>query len=80
MTEVIEARADYDQARKDAKELVDRARAKLGLAIHEARVQHGNGAQTAAMAALKKSREQVRAFEKAYREWVRDHEGESLTP
>ena len=28
---------------------------------------------------MKKSREQVRAFEKAYRDWLRDHQDESLT-
>lgn len=75
MTEVLEARRAYNDARDEAKEIVDRARARLGLSIQQARKKPG-GSQTAAMAALKLSREQVRAFEKAYRDWLRDHDGQ----
>jgi hypothetical protein len=77
MTQVLDARKAYEDARAEAKALVDRARALLGLAIHEAR-QNGTS-QTEILVGMKKSREQVRAFEKAYRDWLRDHENESLT-
>jgi hypothetical protein len=77
MTQVLDARRAYEDARAEAKALVDRARAQLGLSIHEAR--QGGTSQTEILVGMKKSREQVRAFEKAYREWVRDHPGESLT-
>jgi hypothetical protein len=76
MTEVLEARRAYEDARGEAKEIVDRARARLGLSIREARA--AGKSQTSAMVALNLSREQVRAFEKAYREWQREHPGEQL--
>lgn len=78
MTEVLEARKAYDQARADARKLVDRARARLGLSIVLARASGGSGAQTAVMESMHKSREQVRAFEKAYRDWLRDYPNEPL--
>ena len=59
VTEVLDARAAYDQARIDARELVDRARAMLGKKIHDAR-QTGTS-QTAILVAMGKSREQIRA-------------------
>ena len=71
MTEVLEARRAYKDARDEAKELVDRARARLGLSIQQAR--DDGQSQTSVMKALKLSREQVRAFEQAYRDWLRDH-------
>lgn len=73
MTEVLEARAAYDQARADAKAMIDRARAALGLSIAQAREQ--GTTQTQVMEGMRKSREQVRAFEAAYRDWLRDHDG-----
>jgi hypothetical protein len=76
LTEVLEARKAYDQARADAKKLVDRARARLGLSIAQAR--DAGKSQTSVMDAMEKSREQVRAFERAYRDWQRDHKGEPL--
>jgi len=76
MTEVLEARADYDQARADAKALVDRARARLGRSIRQARQQ--GTTQTDVMKGMNRSREQIRAFEQAYTDWLRDHKGESL--
>lgn len=76
LTEVLEARKAYEQARDDAKLLVDRARAQLGLSIVQAR--DAGESQSAVMAAMKKSREQVRAFEKAYWDWQRDHKNEPL--
>lgn len=77
MTKVLDARADYDQARRDAKLLVDRARARLGWEIHQAR-QTGT-TQTEILKGMGKSREQVRSFEAAYRNWLRDHPGEPLS-
>jgi len=74
VTEVLDARAAYDQARIDARELVDRARAMLGKKIHDAR-QTGTS-QTAILVAMGKSREQIRAFERAYSDWLRDHNGQ----
>ena len=56
---------------------MDRARAELGLEIHEAR--QAGTTQTEILKNMKKSREQVRSFEQAYRDWLRDHPGESLT-
>jgi len=76
MTEVREARAAYDRARADARALVARRRAELGKAIAEAR---DNGTtQTEILKDMKRSREQIRSFEQAYRNWLRDHPGESL--
>ena len=77
MTEVLEARKAYEQARADAKELVDRARARLGLSIVQAR-DSKVVSQTDVMNALGKSREQVRAFERAHKDWLRDHPAEPL--
>lgn len=74
MTGVVEARQRYDRARVEATQHVDRYRACLGLAIREAR--DSGMSQTSVMAAMGKSREQVRAFEQAYRDWLRDHDGE----
>lgn len=76
MTEVLEARRSYDQARLDGRALVDRARARLGRAIREAREAEGPGAQSKVMETLGKSREQVRAFEAAYAAWQRIHPDE----
>ena len=74
MTRVVEARRQYDQARIDAREMVARRRAALGLEIRLAR--KAGTSQTAILNEMGKSREQVRAFEKASRDWERDHQGE----
>jgi len=74
VTRVLEARAAYDQARKDAAALVDRARAALGLEIRLAR--ESGTSQTEILTRMKKSREQVRAFERASRAWEERHEGQ----
>ena len=74
MTRVVEARKRYDQARIDARELVARHRAALGLEIRLAR--EAGTSQTEILNKMGKSREQVRAFEKASRDWERDHQGE----
>ena len=74
MTEVLEARRAYEDARAEGKQLVDRARAQLGRSIAEAR--KSGRSQSDAMETLHLSREQVRAFEAAYRDWLRDHDGQ----
>lgn len=82
MTEVLEARKAYDDARDEARAIVDRARARLGMSIvqsrEKAKVNGGPGSQSDVMEWLDRSREQVRAFEQAYRDWLRDHPGEPL--
>ena len=74
VTQVLEARAAYDQARKDAATMVDRARAALGLEIRLAR--DSGTWQTEILTKMRKSREQVRAFERASRTWEEKHPGE----
>lgn len=74
MTDVLEARAAYNQARADARAMVDVARALLGRSIVQARRQ--GRTQSQVMAAMNLSREQVRAFEKAYQDWLKDHNGQ----
>jgi hypothetical protein len=73
VSRVLEARSRYDQARIDARDMVDRHRAALGLEIHLAR-QEGTS-QTDILKAMGKSREQVRAFEQAWRNWDEKHPG-----
>jgi len=74
MTRVLAARAAYDQARIDARELVARHRAALGLEIRLAR--EAGTSQTEILTKMKKSREQVRAFERASRAWEEKHQGQ----
>jgi hypothetical protein len=74
MDPVLEARKRYEQAQVDARELVARARAALGLEIHLAR-QHGTR-QTAILEGMTKSRQQVRTFELAWERWQEKHPGQ----
>lgn len=74
MTRVLEARARYEQSILDARELVARHRAALGLEIRLAR-QEGTS-QTKILTEMKKSREQIRAFERASRAWEKEHDGQ----
>lgn len=74
MTRVLEARAAYEQSILDARELVARHRAALGLEIRLAR--ESGTSQTMILREMKKSREQVRAFERASRDWEREHRGQ----
>lgn len=77
MTQVTEARTAFDEARRQAKELVDRKRAQLGLAMIRAR-EGGRWSQaTIAKEMGFVGTQQVRAYEQAYRDWVREHPGES---
>jgi hypothetical protein len=78
MTQVLEARKAFDQARADAKERVDRARAILGLTMIRAR-EAGEESQTTIAAKMGfRGPQQVLAYERAYRAWLRDHPGETL--
>jgi hypothetical protein len=71
MNRVLEARKRYEQAQIDARELVARARAELGLEIHLAR--QADTSQTKILEGMKKSRQQVRTFELAWERWAKDH-------
>jgi predicted transcriptional regulator len=76
MPEVLEAHQDYKRADQEALELRFRARARLGLAILRER---GKGTPQEKIARnLGRTREQVRRYEQAYRDWQRDHPGEPL--
>jgi hypothetical protein len=78
MTQVLEARRAFDEARAEERAKVARKRALLGLAMIRARE---GGSESQATIAAKMGfvgTQQVRAYEQAYRDWVRDHPGESL--
>lgn len=78
MTDILEARAAFDQAREEAKELVDRARARLGLAMIRAREASPESQATISAKLGYTGTQQVRAYEQAYREWAERHRGEAL--
>ncbi len=78
MTAVLEARRRFDAARDQAKEMVDRERALLGMSMIRARTQGGES-QTTIAAKLGVGPQQVREYERAYREWVREHDGQEPT-
>jgi ribosome-binding protein aMBF1 (putative translation factor) len=77
MTQVLEARQALDEAREQANAMVARKRALLGLAMIRARESKAESQSTIAKK-MGIGPQQVRAYEQAYRDWVRDHEGESL--
>jgi hypothetical protein len=77
MTDVLEARRRLDQTRAQAEAMVARDRARYGLAMIRAR-EGGRESQATIAQALRIGPQQVRAYEKAYRAWVKDHPGESL--
>lgn len=76
MPEVLEARAAYKQADKDALELRARARARLGLAV--VREREKGSTQPAIAEVLEVVPEQVRRYEAAYKAWKKAHPNESL--
>jgi hypothetical protein len=78
MTDVLEARKAFDATRAEAKAMVDRARAKLGLTMIQAR-KTGGESQTTIAAKMEIGPQQVRDYEAAYRKWASEHKGESLT-
>lgn len=78
MTQVLEARRAFDEARAVERANVARKRALLGLAMIRARE---SGSESQATIAAKMGfigTQQVRSYEQAYRDWVRDHPGELL--
>jgi hypothetical protein len=74
MNRVLEARKRYEQAQIDAREMVARARAELGLEIHLAR--QGDTSQSKILEGMKKSRQQVRTFELSWERWAKEHPGQ----
>ena len=76
MAEVLEAHQAYKRADDEALALRARARARLGLAIAQER-ERGTPQEVIARR-LDRTREQVRRYQQAYAQWVRDHPGESL--
>ena len=79
MTAVLQARRAFDDAREQASAMVARKRALLGLAMIRAR-EKGGESQASIARELGVVTEQVRRYEQAYRDWVRDHPGEELQP
>jgi len=77
MTDVLEKRRAFDATRVQAAELVDRSRAELGLSMIRAR-ETGRESQSTIASKMGIGAQQVRAYEQAYRDWLRDHPGESL--
>lgn len=77
MEAVLEARREFDQAREQARDLVARKRALLGRAMVRAR-ESGAASQTKIAAAMEIGTKQVGTYEQAYRDWLRDHPGQSL--
>lgn len=77
MTQVLEARQAFDAARAEAKAMVDRKRAQLGLAMIRARESRQESQATIARK-MGVGTQQVRAYEEAYREWAEAHPDEPL--
>jgi ribosome-binding protein aMBF1 (putative translation factor) len=77
MTQVLEARKAFDEARVEASAMVARKRALLGLAMIRAR-ENGGESQATIAAQMKIGPQQVRDYEKAYRVWQREHKDEPL--
>jgi len=78
MAEVLEAHRAYKQADLDALAMRARARARLGLAVENELKKPGQTQERVAKN-LGVVAEQVRRYRQAYRDWLRDHPGESLT-
>lgn len=76
MAKVLEAHREYKLADAQALRLRARARARLGLAIQRER-DAGTPQETIARR-LDRTREQVRRYQQAYADWLRDHPGEPL--
>jgi hypothetical protein len=77
MTEVLEERRAFEDARAQARELVARQRARLGRACYQARTEQGTS-RTKIGEAMHVGPQQVAEFEQAYLTWVDKHPGESL--
>lgn len=76
MAEVLEAHKAYLDAPEEARELIARRRAQLGLAVVQER---GRGTTQGKIAErLGRTREQVRRYQQAYDDWLRDHPDQPL--
>ena len=75
MPEVLEAQRAYKQADMDALAMRRRARALLGLAV--VRELEKGATQDQVADSLGVVTEQVRRYRQAYRDWLRDHNGQS---
>lgn len=75
MPEVVKAHQAYKQAEAEAIALRARARARLGLAV----IQELDSGTTQEQIARRLGvvAEQVRRYRQGYRDWTRDHPGES---
>lgn len=76
MPDVMQAHADYKEADAEALKIRFRARATLGRAILAERDK--GTPQEAIARRLDKTREQVRRYEVAYRQWQREYPDEPL--
>lgn len=72
MTLVLAARERFDQAQKNAREMIDRERALYGRSIKQTRLDLKQ-TQDAIAKTLGLSREQVRRYERYYEDWVEKH-------
>jgi ribosome-binding protein aMBF1 (putative translation factor) len=77
MAEVLAAYAAYKQADEDALLLRFRARATLGKSVTEERRNSGK-TQNDVAGKLEVATEQVRRYERAYRDWMKQHPDEPL--
>lgn len=78
MTAVLEAKSRLEDTKAQAKAMVDRERARLGLEMIRAR--RGGESQTTIGLKMKPpvGPQQVRDYERAYHAWAALHPGESL--
>lgn len=74
MPEVLEAQRAYKQADEDALLMRFRARARLGRAVAQERAKGSTQPQIAET--LDVVTEQVRRYEAAYREWLKEYDSE----
>lgn len=76
MAGVLAAHQAYLDAPDEARELLARRRAQLGLAVARER---GQGTSQRAIAErLGRTREQIRRYQQAYDDWQHDHPDEQL--
>ena len=76
MPDLLEAHRDYKHADEEALLIRFRARARLGLVVTR-RFDEGDSLEDMGKT-LGKTAEQIRRYRQAYRDWLRDHPGESL--
>jgi len=74
MPDVVQAHADYKQADEEALKIRWRARARLGRAILAERDRGTRQEEIARK--LERTREQVRRYEQAYRDWRKEYQAE----